>query len=509
MKKIMLLVLMVVLSLVMPRSIRAITDSEFDANEDYYRKLCSTKITKDSQETCNQYQGYVNRKLDKLSKDLKSTANSIEDIKANLQTYLEQAKNKQQEIEQAEKDIVSLENQIVVVENNIADLEVQIKESEAEISRIDEEIRSRMLAKQSDLFVNNMVNFIFGAQSYTEMQRNADIISRINQQDQDLMNEYEKVVVQLNDDKVEVQRQQVVLQDSLHSVTELKKGLEIAKAGLDKLIVTYREQEAQLLAQQAALEDNKANQAKSLNTIKSGLATYKQELEAARKKAEQERLEAERKAAEANKPKPTPPPVPSDVLQGSGSGWIYPVNGNFRVTAGAWYYPGSFQGSTFGNVHYGVDIAASMGTPIVATGPGIVINTNTGCPTWGYLGNMCGYGGGNKVQVLYSMNNKLYSLLYAHMQSVNVRQGQVVTKGQQLGTLGSSGSSTGPHLHHEIIYVSNKPLDQFLETWSGTLNFTPNGQWMDLSWACENRGNQAPCRVNPQTWYGFKVGASY
>ncbi|NLW29544.1 MAG: hypothetical protein GXY98_06605 [Erysipelothrix sp.] len=322
MKKIMLLVLMVVLSLVMPRSIRAITDSEFDANEDYYRKLCSTKITKDSQETCNQYQGYVNRKLDKLSKDLKSTANSIEDIKANLQTYLEQAKNKQQEIEQAEKDIVSLENQIVVVENNIADLEVQIKESEAEISRIDEEIRSRMLAKQSDLFVNNMVNFIFGAQSYTEMQRNADIISRINQQDQDLMNEYEKVVVQLNDDKVEVQRQQVVLQDSLHSVTELKKGLEIAKAGLDKLIVTYREQEAQLLAQQAALEDNKANQAKSLNTIKSGLATYKQELEAARKKAEQERLEAERKAAEANKPKPTPPPVPSDVLQGSGSGWI-------------------------------------------------------------------------------------------------------------------------------------------------------------------------------------------
>lgn len=483
----MLLVLMVVLSLVMPRSIRAITDSEFDANEDYYRKLCSTKITKDSQETCNQYQGYVNRKLDKLSKDLQSTANSIEDIKANLQTYLEQAKNKQQEIEQAEKDIVSLENQIVVVENNIADLEVQIKESEAEISRIDEEIRSRMLAKQSDLFVNNMVNFIFGAQSYTEMQRNADIISRINQQDQDLMNEYEKVVVQLNDDKVEVQRQQVVLQDSLHSVTELKKGLEIAKAGLDKLIVTYREQESTLLAQQAALEDSKANQAKSLSSVKAGLANYLKELEEAKK----------------------PVNPPSGGIEGSGSGWIYPVNGNFRVTAGAWYYPGSFQGSTFGNVHYGVDIAASMGTPIVATGPGIVINTNTGCPTWGYLGNMCGYGGGNKVQVLYSMNNKLYSLLYAHMQSVNVRQGQVVTKGQQLGTLGSSGSSTGPHLHHEIIYVSNKPLDQFLETWSGTLNFTPNGQWMDLSWACENRGNQAPCRVNPQTWYGFKVGASY
>ncbi len=509
MKKILLLIVMIVLSLMMPRSIRAIEDSEFETREEYYRELCSTKITKESQETCSQYQSYVNRKLDKLSKDLQATANSIEDIKANLQMYLEQAKDKQQEIDQAEKDILSLEKQIVVVEQNISYLEVEIEKSEAEIARIDDEIKARMLAKQSDLFVNNMINFIFGAKSYTEMQRNADIISRINQQDQDLMNEYEKVLVQLNDDKVEVQRQKVVLQDSLDSVTKLKKGLEIAKAGLDKLIVTYREQEAQLLAQQAALEDNKANQAKSLNTIKSGLATYKQELEAARKKAEQERLEAERKAAEANKPKPTPPPVPSDVLQESGSGWVYPVSGNFRVSAGAWYYPGSFQGSTFGNVHFGVDISASMGTPIVATGPGIVINTNTGCPTWGYLGNMCGYGGGNKVQVLYSMNNKIYSLLYAHLQSVNVRQGQVVTKGQQLGTLGSSGSSTGPHLHHEIIHVSNKPLDEYLETWSGTLTFTPNGQWMDLSWTCDSRGNQAPCRVNPQTWYGFKVGASY
>lgn len=503
----MLLILMVVVSLIMPRSISAIDDSEFEAREEYYRKLCSTKITKDSQEVCNQYQNYVNRKLDKLSKDLQATANSIEDIKANLQLYLEQSKNKQQEIDQAELDIVSLEEQIVVVEQNISDLEIEIVNSEEEIVRIDDEIRARMLAKQSDLFVNNMVNFIFGAKSYTEMQRNADIISRINQQDQDLMNEYEKILVQLNENKIEIERQKVVLQDSLNSVTELKKGLEIAKAGLDKLIVTYREQEAQLVAQQAALQDTKENQAKSLSAVKSGLATYKQELEEARRKAEQERLEAEKAAAEANKPNPTTPP--SDVLQESGSGWVYPVKGNFRVTAGAWYYPGSFQGSTFGNVHYGVDIAASMGTPIVATGPGIVIDTNTGCPTWGYLGNMCGYGGGNKVQVLYSMNNKIYSLLYAHLQSVNVRQGQVVTKGQQLGTLGSSGSSTGPHLHHEIIYVSNKPLDEYLETWSGTLNFTPNGQWMDLSWTCDNRGNQAPCRVNPQTWYGLRVGASY
>lgn len=109
-------------------------------------------------------------------------------------------------------------------------------------------------------------------------------------------------------------------------------------------------------------------------------------------------------------------------------------------------------GVTRKEFHNGVDIANSSGTPIVSVADnGVVKSSKTGCPR-GSLSNVSGScsGWGNYVWVVYTIDGKKYEAVYGHMKVVTVRNGQTVSKGQLLGNMGSSGTSSGEHLHFEI-----------------------------------------------------------
>jgi len=103
--------------------------------------------------------------------------------------------------------------------------------------------------------------------------------------------------------------------------------------------------------------------------------------------------------------------------------------------------------------HNGVDIGADRGTPIYAVADGtvtfVVNSCREGVPS-------CGGGFGNVIYIDHPTLGLL--TIYAHLQSVEVSSGEQVTRGQRIGTLGSTGRSTGPHLHFEI-RRDNMPLD--------------------------------------------------
>lgn len=86
--------------------------------------------------------------------------------------------------------------------------------------------------------------------------------------------------------------------------------------------------------------------------------------------------------------------------------------------------------------HKGIDFTAAKGTDIQATGNGKVLSINK-----------AGSGYGKNVIIDHGYG---YKTLYAHMSTINVKQGQVVKKGQKIGLVGSTGSSTGSHLHYEV-----------------------------------------------------------
>lgn len=99
--------------------------------------------------------------------------------------------------------------------------------------------------------------------------------------------------------------------------------------------------------------------------------------------------------------------------------------------------------------HHGLDFAGAIGTPIYATGDGVVESTSY---------SFGGYG--NQVVVDHGFG---YKTRYAHLHKISVEPGQKVKRAEEIGQLGNSGRSTGPHLHYEVI-VRNKqvnPLNYF------------------------------------------------
>ncbi|MEU6943533.1 LysM peptidoglycan-binding domain-containing M23 family metallopeptidase, partial [Streptomyces rubiginosohelvolus] len=115
--------------------------------------------------------------------------------------------------------------------------------------------------------------------------------------------------------------------------------------------------------------------------------------------------------------------------QSTGSGWTAPLDSaqvttQYRASGSSWS----------SGYHTGADFRAASGTPVRAIGPGTVVSA-------GWSGSY-----GNEVVIRHA--DGMYSQ-YAHQSSLNVSTGQTVTGGQQIGLSGSTGNSTGPHLHFE------------------------------------------------------------
>jgi len=100
--------------------------------------------------------------------------------------------------------------------------------------------------------------------------------------------------------------------------------------------------------------------------------------------------------------------------------------------------------------HMGVDIANQMGTHIRAAASGTVRATNNSCPQIGSYGSLCGGGWGNYIILTHNINGSVYETVYAHLSAVNVARGQEVQQSAVIGAMGTSGSSTGVHLHLEV-----------------------------------------------------------
>lgn len=107
----------------------------------------------------------------------------------------------------------------------------------------------------------------------------------------------------------------------------------------------------------------------------------------------------------------------------------------------------TLSGNDFWSGHMGLDIAAGMGTAIYATDSGVVV----------YAGPIAG-GYGNMIMIDHGNG---YQSLYAHLSQINTRCGSSVSQGQLIGLAGSTGNSTGPHLHFEIRYLGG-----FINPWT-------------------------------------------
>lgn len=157
-----------------------------------------------------------------------------------------------------------------------------------------------------------------------------------------------------------------------------------------------------------------------------------------RRRAEEAARKAREEAARRNRQgSQYVPPITSSATVGSGD-YGYPLPQEYPVTSGFGprYIPGLVVGAYY---HYGIDLGAPCGTPAIATADGTVTTAN-----WDSLA-------GNWVVINYGVvNGNSIQVMYMHFTKHNVTAGQTVRRGDVVGYVGTTGNSTGCHLHYEV-----------------------------------------------------------
>ena len=433
------------------------SDTSF-SNTSYWNDLCTQNGSTLSQEQRNSCKLYINS-LSSQSADLNKQLEEIEAQRAivakDVQTYAEKIRGYDSFISGLNAQIGELNDQIVVLVQEIDAKQADIEYKENEIETVKQKFRDRMVHTQETMRLNQYLDIIMGSKDLNDLIRRTNAINDIAEYD-------EKEVQRLN-----------VMIDELNKAIE---ELEAAKLELDekKAEIQVKANSMIVLRQEAAMiEEEYRKQMADLESQGNRIAGDIEAIQSAMKEI-QEQL---------NAIAVTP-------------GWSYPVPGA-TISAGTWAYPS-------GGVHLGEDFAASPGTPIYAVGNGVVMKSVDGCGV-GYLGPTCGgaqggsTSGGNQIYLLTNINGSLYAVKYLHMLAgTPIAQGSIVTAGQYIGAVGSSGNSSGPHCHIEVFYLGAGTIGAFAAQWNGDLAFGCGWGSTGIATACE-RGNGAPCRVRPET----------
>lgn len=402
---------------------------------------------------------------EKLKADNEKTKQALAEAAKDIKEAIKKAHEIQEKINEIQKDVDDLNIKISALESSIEVLTKNIKVNEKDINNIRKKILDRMASMQTVMHYNPMVDFIMGATSFEDLIRRTIGIKQINEYDEKVKTDLAIKVKTLNEEKTKLK---VAKED-------IAKSKNILVYKQDELVIQkdyYEILKVELLKKQEDLRLEYSQVASNIGAIKEGIANIK-----------------------------------TDNITTS-DGWTVPVNGDYWISAGTWEYPD-------GGRHLGIDFAGDVGTDIIAPANGVVVQTYDGCPTYGGLGDYCGElaGLGNQIRLVVVVNSKLYGVTIGHMQNGSVTANyQQVNAGAYLGKMGSSGSSSGPHAHVEVVYLGEESywknqgsltaIANYVNAWSGDLSFDAareEGAYKQS--ACENHSGH-PCRIRPETIFG-------
>lgn len=457
-KKLTALITAFALICMMPYTVGVVHAEDFANNQDYYDSVCR-QYNKDSETTalCNRYRSWLSKQSSALKGQVANINSSIEKLQGNIDALQREINENQSLIDKLDAQIAKNEAAIKEIQGVIKKLQLEIKQTEEDIEIRDRQIKDRMVSEQASIGTNIYVEFIMGAKDLVDMVRIVDGIARITENDQDEIKALEADKAKLDQQKDEQERlksdQEAAKKENEESRAVIVKAKEVQEAMKQE----YLKQEADLIEQMRSAES--AQQA-----IKSQIASIDM----------------------------------ADLGFTASDGWIVPVPGAY-FSAGTWAYPG-------GGFHPGRDFAAPIGTPIYAPIGGVIVYANNPIPTTnGFLGNWVGYpaGGGNTIHMIGVVNGTTYAISFFHMAQENflARPGMAVSQGQQLGAVGHTGNSTGPHCHVEVFNLGKMSIETAVAKFSNGADFAWGCGWRTESTSCASRG-YTPCRERPEKFFG-------
>ena len=351
---------------------RAVTQSQIDA-------------LKQQQQSLENQTSALKEKMNSAKSDLSDSMAQKEQLDAQ-NTVLEQ-------------EIQNIDQQIQLYEDLIAEKEQELvaaKQAEEDQAK---ELRVRMRAMEENGTMSYL-SILFKATSFTDFLSKLNDIDDMMHSDKELEDSYIAARQHVEDVKAEYEQ---TLADQQSSKTELEGKKSELEAQIDQANELIKELESDYESYKDAYDDSSANSAALDSQINSMISA----------------LESQQKTSTGT------------VVTGTGT-YIWPLPGySGQHTFGMRYHPIL----KYYRMHYGEDISAPTGTPILAADSGTVVTVSY--EAGGY---------GNYVVINHGNGR---STRYAHMSAFAVSTGQYVTQGQVIGYVGSTGLSTGSHLHFE------------------------------------------------------------
>lgn len=400
-----------------------------------------------------------------------SAEDSISDLEQQLQ-QLEQENEKYQKIlDDTKSDIAEKEEYKSALVSKVQVLDEKIAVTREKISSLNDDIKEKQDAydkglseveDQFDALANRLrilymsgnatdLEIIFGAKDFSDLIDKMELVKSLANSDKELISEIQTKLDELSTKK--------------ESLEADKKDLETQQASLksdqdefNKLISDNDEILKNLYASNSEAQNSLESAALQSDEIEAKISQYYAAQKAAAEHAAQaSQSSSSSSSSSGSSSSGSSSSGSSSVIVPSGSGFAWPTPG-FVSRSSEW-----FEDREVYN-HGGIDIAGAgiMGTPVVAAADGTVVATNSSCThNWG-KSYSCGCGGGYGNYVMISHAGGKMTV-YGHLTSLTVSSGQSVSRGQVIGYVGSTGNSTGPHLHYEcrLNGVRYNPMSEY------------------------------------------------
>lgn len=398
-----------------------------------------------------------------------SAEDSISDLEQQLQ-QLEQENQKYQKIlDDTKSDIAEKEEYKSALVSKVQVLDEKIAVTREKISSLNDDIKEKQDAydkglseveDQFDALANRLrilymsgnatdLEIIFGAKDFSDLIDKMELVKSLANSDKELISEIQTKLDELSTKK--------------KSLEADKKDLETQQASLksdqdefNKLISDNDEILKNLYASNSEAQNSLESAALQSDEIEAKISQYYAAQKAAAEHAAQA-SQSSSSSSSGSSSSGSSSSGSSSVIVPSGSGFAWPTPG-FTYLSSPWRE----DRETYN--HGGIDIAGAgiMGTPVVAAADGTVIASNSSCThNWG-KSYSCGCGGGYGNYVMISHAGGKMTV-YGHLTSLTVSTGQTVSRGQVIGYVGSTGNSTGPHLHYEcrLNGVRYNPMSEY------------------------------------------------
>ncbi|TCL41088.1 murein hydrolase activator EnvC family protein [Harryflintia acetispora] len=338
----------------------------------------------------------LNSKLKDLQTQQKALQDQLAGAKSEKEKKLVEKTHWEKQIQMTKEQIALLEERIALLEEQIDDKLEEIEEKQSDIDKNYETYKQRMRA----MYMQNQSStlaMVLGASDFTDFLMRTQMVKSISDHDQELIDTLKKDRADLEQAKADLDESKQMVEEDKEQMADKKKELEVNLAETQSQIEDIALLEQQYLARKAEFDAQEKLVQAELDKIYAQIDT-------------------------------------STEFVGGEFGW--PLPGFTTITS---YYGWRFNNSNF---HTGIDIS----------GPGVygqsIRASNDGTVAFVQNSYTDGVGYGRHVIVDHGGG---YSTLYAHMTSISVSEGDHVTRGAtEIGKVGSTGWSTGPHLHFEV-----------------------------------------------------------